>query len=144
MQSSPNRTIEIIAEALKLNDGVLVRTAEFLNMSVAGLSARIKYGKGCEELQKVCDEARRAYYIKNLDLAETKHIQKIKEGDSRHILYHLDNHGKERGYGKGSETTHNQNFNWKIEIVHNVDDNKDVIDCSQKKLTDYAENSNSS
>lgn len=131
----PYRSKEDIIRALVKNRGFVSHAAKELKMSCAGLSARLNRPQNKKEF----DEIRKMIKEANLDLTEKKFFSKIDEGDVQCILYHLKTHGKSRGYGNDVKQEIDQNLNWKIEIVHKVDEDDKAIECSSKMIEEYAE-----
>ena len=129
------REKEEIIEALIRNNGLVSKAANDLNMTCAGLSRRINHGKDAAEFK----ELRKQIFEMNLDKTEKQFFKKIKEGDVQCILYHLKTHGKKRGYGDDKTQEIEQNLNWKIEIIHKVEDQTidcEAIDCTNQKVID--------
>ncbi len=84
-------TVEQVEQALIANGGWITKTAQALGVSTQAVSKRVK---GSERLQKVVEDVKAKY----LDLAESKLIQKINDGDLGAICFYLKCQGKERGY----------------------------------------------
>lgn len=132
----PERTKEMIIDALIRNQGFISYAAKDLKMSDAGLSKRIKHGKDKEEFQEALHRIRESL----LDDAEKVYHEKIKEGDVKCILHQLDTRGRSRGYGKSNETVTKANLEWKIEII-NTTEGEQTIDCTPVEAIEDAEDS---
>jgi hypothetical protein len=84
-------TIEQIEQALIANGGWYTKAANALGVSHQAISKRVAKS---ERLQKAVEEVKAKY----LDLAESKLLQKINEGDLGAICFYLKCQGKDRGY----------------------------------------------
>ena len=84
-------TIEQLEQALKAHGGWQTQAAKALGISFQAVSKRVNQS---ERLQQVVAEVKAQY----LDLAESRLMQKIKDGDLGAICFYLKCQGKERGY----------------------------------------------
>jgi predicted transcriptional regulator len=84
-------TIEQIEQALIANGGWFTKAANALGVSHQAVSKRVAKS---ERLQKAVEEVKAKY----LDLAESKLLQKINEGDLGAICFYLKCQGRQRGY----------------------------------------------
>lgn len=84
-------TIDECEQALRATGGFISQAAKKLGISQPALSKRIRRSK---RLQDVRQEVRTQY----LDLAESKLIGKINEGNFKAIRFYLLTQGKDRGY----------------------------------------------
>lgn len=99
--------IEIL-EAFKKTDGNVMRSAELLEVNHQTI---YNYIGQDEDLENKLYEIRRGSAIKELDIAESviKRVQHMVESKTgyalRAAMYHLDTHGKKRGYVKDLNPT---------------------------------------
>ena len=83
--------IEQIEEALRANGGFISYAAKSLGITYQAVWNRIQK---CPKLRQSYEEIRESY----LDLAESKLLVKIREGDLGAICFFLKCQGKKRGY----------------------------------------------
>jgi hypothetical protein len=84
-------TIDQIEQALRANGGWFTQAAKALGVSHQAISTRVQKS---ERLQRVTEDVKAQY----LDLAESKLMQKIKDGDLGAICFYLKCQGRQRGY----------------------------------------------
>ena len=77
---------------LKAKQGHQSLVAEALGITQQAVSKRIKKNK---KIKAAYDEIR----TKNVDMAEAKLLEKVKEGSEKSIFYFLKYQGRDRGYG---------------------------------------------
>ena len=83
--------IEQIERALKANGGFIAKTAKSLNVRYQTIWERIRRSP---RLKQFYEEIRESY----IDLAESKLLVKVREGDLGAICFFLKCQGKKRGY----------------------------------------------
>ena len=88
--------LDQIERALKASGGFITIAAEKLNVTHSAVSQRISKNKRLQNLVLELKEA-------TLDLSESKLTDAINDNKSWAIMYHLDNQGERRGYGKRSK-----------------------------------------
>jgi len=84
-------TVDQIEQALRANGGWFTQAAKALGVSHQAVSKRVQQS---ERLQQVAEDVKAQY----LDLAESKLMQKIKDGDLGAICFYLKCQGRHRGY----------------------------------------------
>ncbi len=84
-------TVKQIERALRLNGGFISQAAKSLNVTYHAIYDRIQK---CPKLRRSYEEIRES----NLDLAESKLLDKVKKGDLGAICFFLKCQGKKRGY----------------------------------------------
>jgi hypothetical protein len=114
MLKALEKTLGIVSEASKLANIDRVTHYRWMDQDD-------KYAKKVTELKNVA-----------LDFAESKLKQKIKEGDTRALIFYLSRQGKERGYSKQPEVQVNvQNNNG---VIYQLKRLQDDYDNEIKKL----------
>ena len=99
-----------IIKALEKCGGIKAHAAKLLKLTRAGISYRIKKSKALTEaLQDI--EAR------NLDIAESELMKKIKDGNLTAIIFFLKCKGKSRGYVERQELAVEADFKGGVMIV---------------------------
>jgi len=89
-------TEEEIAKALKLEGGLITRTANKLKVTRSAISQRIKKSSYLQEIQ---EESREEF----LDLAESQLRKAVEGGNLKAIMFALRTLGKERGFVERQE-----------------------------------------
>ena len=95
-------TSEQIAKALEANAGFISGAAKSLNVTYQAISQRIKTNKHLKQIQEAITES-------HLDLAESKLLTNIKDGNMTGICFFLKCRGKERGYIETVNLNHGGN-----------------------------------
>lgn len=90
--------IEQVAEALRNAGGIFTGAAQQLNCSPNTVA---NYVKDSPTLQSLLEELQEQH----LDLAETKLIKMILDGDRTAVIFYLKTKGKGRGYSERTEVT---------------------------------------
>lgn len=96
--SKKNLTVKQYATAIKASGGFLADAARILNVTRSSVTQRVKRNK---KLQVILEEAQE----ENLDLAEAKLIELVKDGNLGAICFYLKCQGKQRGYVERQEVT---------------------------------------
>lgn len=84
-------TLEHIEKALTQSGGFISHAAKLLGITPSAVSQRVKNSK---RLQQLCEELNEKY----LDIAESKLIAAVKNGELPAIFFYLKCKGKKRGY----------------------------------------------
>jgi hypothetical protein len=92
-------TEQQIREALEMSGGFLSEAAKMLNISSPGLSKRIKHNTSLQESRESIKE-------RYLDLAESKLIGLVKDGNLGAICFYLKCQGRHRGWVEKQEIEH--------------------------------------
>lgn len=101
-----NRSINQCAEALRKSGGFVSHAAKMLEMSQPALSKRIKKSK---VLQQVVADTKEEY----IDLAESKLIKAVKNGEAWAICFYLKCQARHRGWIEKVDAKVETDIDWK-------------------------------
>ncbi len=111
-------TIEQIEQALISNGGWFTQAAKALGCSHQAISKRVQQS---ERLQRAVEDTKARY----LDLAESKLVEAIKNGESWAICFYLKCQGRQRGYVEKAKVDANINAQEPLVIEKGKNNAKD-------------------